>query len=239
MLEKIKLEKILFLDIETAPLFATYQELPTEYKEFWEKKSLHFRDENQTAEEVYDRTGIYAEFGKVICISFAMIYSRDNERYIRIKSIYGDNEKQILKEFEELINKMNSANDINLCAHNGKEFDFPYLSRRMLVNKIPLPSLLDVAGKKPWETPYIDTMELWKFGDYKHYTSLNLLSYLFGIPSPKTDLDGSMVASVYWKNHDLKRIAKYCQQDVLTVVQLFLTFKGENTIPEKNIEIVE
>jgi 3'-5' exonuclease len=239
MLEKIKPEKILFLDIETAPLYAKYQELSKEYQEFWEKKSSHFRTENQTAEEVYDRTAIYAEFGKVICISFAMIYTRDNERHLRIKSIYGDNEKQILKEFEELINKMNGANDISLCAHNGKEFDFPYLSRRMLVNEIPLPSILDVAGKKPWETPFIDTMELWKFGDYKHYTSLNLLSYLFGIPSPKTDLDGSMVASVYWNDHALNRIAKYCQLDVLTVVQLLLKFKGENTIPEKNIEIVE
>lgn len=168
-----------------------------------------------------------------------MIYERNLEKYVRIKSIIGDDEKKILSEFSDLLNKMNSGNDIILCAHNGKEFDFPYLSRRMLVNEITLPSILDVAGRKPWETSFIDTMELWKFGDYKHYTSLNLLSYLFGIPSPKSDIDGSMVASIYWNEHDLARIARYCKQDVLTVVQLFLKFKSDTLIPDNNIEIVE
>jgi len=236
MLDKIKLEKILFLDIETVPIYSTFNELSDEYKVLWDKKSSHFRKEDQTAEEVYNRAGIYAEFGKVICISFAMIYFRDDERHLRVKSIFGDNEKQILAEFAELVNRINVSNDIIFCAHNGKEFDFPYLSRRMLINEITLPSILDVAAKKPWETPFIDTMELWKFGDHKHYTSLNLLSYLFGIPSPKSDIDGSMVASVYWKEHDLVRIVKYCQQDVLAIVQLFLKFKGEAVVAEKNIE---
>jgi 3'-5' exonuclease len=239
MLEKIKLEKILFLDIETVPIYSSFSELSDDYKALWDKKSSHFRKDEQTAEEVYNRAGIYAEFGKVICISFAMIYNRDDERYLRIKSIFGDNEKQLLAEFAELVKKINVANDILLCAHNGKEFDFPYLSRRMLINEIQLPSILDLAGKKPWETSFIDTMELWKFGDHKHYTSLNLLSYLFGIPSPKSDIDGSMVASVYWQDHDLARIVRYCQQDVLAIVQLFLKFRGESVFAESKIEIVE
>jgi 3'-5' exonuclease len=239
MLEKIKLDKILFLDIETVPIYSTFQELSTDYQALWDKKSSHFRNMDQTPEEVYNRAAIYAEFGKVICISFAMFVFRDNEKHLRIKSIAGDNEKQILSEFAELVNRLNVANDIFLCAHNGKEFDFPYLSRRMLVNEIPLPSILDVAGKKPWETLYLDTMELWKFGDYKHYTSLNLLAYLFGIPSPKSDIDGSLVASVYWKEHDLSRIVRYCQQDVLTVVRLYLKFKGDKPVPDNLIEIAE
>ena len=209
-----------------------------EYQDLWEKKSSYFRKEIQSAEEVYQRAGIYAEFGKIICISFAMIYHKNEEKHLRIKSIFGDNEKQILLEFVELINRMNVSNDLILCAHNGKEFDFPYLSRRMLINEITLPSILDIAGKKPWETCFLDTMDLWKFGDHKHYTSLNLLSYLFGIPSPKSDIDGSMVASIYWKDHDLNRIVKYCQQDVLTVAQLLLKFRGESTIPDDRIELV-
>jgi hypothetical protein len=238
MLENIKIEKVLFLDIETVPVSPSFNELETGYRELWEKKSQQFRKEGQTAEEVYQRAGIYSEFGKVICISFGVVHLRDNERFLRLKSIYGHDEKLVLSEFASLLIKMNKANDLLLCAHNGKEFDFPYLSRRMLINEIRLPSILDVASRKPWETPFLDTMELWKFGDYKNYTSLNLLSYLFGIPSPKSDIDGSMVADVYWKEHDLPRIAHYCQNDVLAITQLFLKFKGGPIIPDDKIEFV-
>jgi hypothetical protein len=236
MLDNIKLEKVLFLDIETVPICPSFSELEIEYREFWEKKSQQFRKDNQTAEEVYQRAGIYSEFGKVICISFGVVHLRDNNRFLRLKSIFGNEEKTLLDEFAGLLTKMNKSKDLILCAHNGKEFDFPYLSRRMLINEIKLPAILDVAGRKPWETPYIDTMELWKFGDYKNYTSLNLLSFLFGIPSPKSDIDGSMVADVYWKENDLLRIARYCQNDVLAIVQLFLKFKGEPIIPDDKIE---
>ena len=238
MLEKIKIEKVLFLDIETVPVSPTFNELETAHREFWDKKSQQFRKENQTAEEVYQRAGIYAEFGKIICISFGVVHSKDNNRFLRLKSIFGDDEKAILNEFAGLLNKMNKSNDLLLCAHNGKEFDFPYLSRRMLINEIKIPEILDIAGRKPWETSFLDTMELWKFGDYKNYTSLNLLSYLFGIPSPKSDIDGSMVADVYWKERDLPRIARYCQNDVLAIVQLFHKIKGLPIIPDDKIEFV-
>ena len=239
MLDAIKPEKVLFLDIETVPLNSSYSSLSKELQEFWDKKSQYFRKENQTAEEAYERAGIYAEFGKIVCISFGIIHYKNNLRMLRLKSICGDDEQFLLVEFSKLLEKMNTGKDLVLCAHNGKEFDFPYLSRRMLINNIKLPSILDVAGRKPWETPFLDTMELWKFGDYKNYTSLNLLAYLFGIPSPKGDIDGSQVASVYWNDKDLRRISKYCQNDVLAVVQLFLKYKGETIIPDENIEFVD
>ncbi len=238
MLDNVKLEKVLFLDIETVPISPSFIDMNSGYQDFWEKKSQQFRKENQTAEEVYQRAGIYSEFGKVICISFGVVHLRDNIRHLRLKSIAGDDEKTVLSEFANLLIRMNKSNDLILCAHNGKEFDFPYLSRRMLINEIKLPAILDVAGRKPWETQFLDTMELWKFGDYKNYTSLNLLSFLFGIPSPKSDIDGSMVADVYWKENDLPRIARYCQNDVLAIVQLFLKFKGEPIIPDDRIEFV-
>lgn len=239
MLDTIKPEKVLFLDIETVPLQPSFTELSKEFQELWDKKSQYFRKENQTAEEAYNRAGIYAEFGKIICISFGIIHYKNNAKMLRLKSICLDDEPRLLDEFAALLGKMNTGKDLLLCAHNGKEFDFPYLSRRMLVNGIKLPSILDVAGRKPWETSFLDTMEMWKFGDYKNYTSLNLLAYLFGIPSPKGDIDGSQVASVYWNDKDLPRISKYCQNDVLAVVQLFLKFKGEPIIPMENIEFVE
>jgi 3'-5' exonuclease len=235
MLDNIKLEKILFLDTETVPLYSVYQEMTNEYKEFWDKKSSQFRKEGQSAEEVYGRAGIYAEFGKVICISFGIFHNGN----FRIKSFFGDDEKNILTNFASLLTKMNTSNDLALSAHNGKEFDFPYISRRMLINGIRLPSVLDVAGRKPWETAFLDTMELWKFGDYKNYTSLNLLSYLLGIPSSKTDIDGSKVAEVYWKDKDISRIVRYCQNDVIALVRLFLKLKGNDMLTDEKIEIVE
>lgn len=238
MLENLKIEKILFIDIETVPATDNFEKLSTEFKEFWEKKSHQFRKDDQTAADAYERAGIYAEFGKIICISFGMVHYKDNQRCVRIKSIAGDNEKEILVEFSALLEKLNVARDMVLCAHNGKEFDFPYISRRMLINGIRLPFILDIAGRKPWETQFIDTMELWKFGDYKNYTSLNLLTYLFGIPSPKADIDGSQVASVYYKDHDIERISKYCKNDVLAIVQLFLKYRGEEVIPAEQVEFV-
>ena len=238
MLENIKIEKVLFLDIETVPEMSDFEQLAPEFKEFWDKKSTQFRKENQTAAEAYERAGIYAEFGKVICISFGLVHFKDNTRHARLKSIAGDDEKAILKEFATLLEKLNISRDLILCAHNGKEFDFPYLSRRMLINGVKLPSILDTAGRKPWETPFLDTMELWKFGDYKNYTSLNLLTHLFGIPSPKADIDGSQVATVYYKDHDLERISKYCKNDVLAIIQLFLKYRGEEVIPAERVEIV-
>ena len=238
MLENINIEKVLFLDIETVPLFSSFTELPETAVHLWEKKFNQFKKEGITLEESYDRAGIYAEFGKIICISFGIFYQREGLFHIRIKSLANDDEKTILKDFADLLCRLNIQKDLLLCAHNGKEFDFPYISRRMLLNRINIPAVLDVSGRKPWETSFLDTMELWKFGDFKHYTSLNLLAYIFGIPSPKADIDGSQVANVYWKDHNLERISKYCKNDVLAIMQLFLKYKGEQLISDERIELL-
>ncbi|MBE0650800.1 MAG: 3'-5' exonuclease [Bacteroidales bacterium] len=224
MLNNISLENILFLDIETVPAYQTFEKVPEKFKKLWEKKAknLGSKDEDQTAEDLYQRAGIYAEFGKIICISCGFM----NGNEIRLKSFYGDDEKILLEEFSQMLLRHYNRQDSLLCAHNGKEFDFPYLARRMLVQGIELPSILDLAGKKPWEVRHLDTLELWKFGDYKHYTSLELLAAIFDIPTPKDDIDGSQVASVYLEENDLERIAIYCQKDVLTTIQLFRKYQG-------------
>ena len=237
MLDHIKIENILFLDIETVPQYPDFEKVPDEIKPLWEKKSSFFREEEQTASDVYQRAGIYAEYGKIICISVGIIFPKAEGQFIRLKSFYGDDEHSLLKDFAEMLNKYYAKNKgIYLCAHNGKEFDFPYISRRMLVNGIPLPTILDIAGKKPWEVTFLDTMELWKFGDYKHYTSLNLLTHIFNIPTPKDDIDGSMVADIYWNEKDIDRIVIYCEKDVLAVAQLFLRYQGKPLIKPENVE---
>jgi DNA polymerase elongation subunit (family B) len=238
MLKDVKLEDVLFLDIETVPQFPSYSEMPEPLKSFWDKKSFYLIKENETAESIFPRSGIYAEFGKIICVSAGFIVQHDGSKFFRVKSFYGDNEMDILTGFSVMLNRFGAKPKASICAHNGKEFDFPYISRRMLVNGIDLPELLDVAGKKPWEVKFLDTMELWKFGDYKHYTSLDLLAKIFNIPSPKDDIDGSQVAEVYYKQRDVERIAKYCEKDALTVAQLFLRYKNQPIINPENIERV-
>ncbi|MEE4198884.1 MAG: 3'-5' exonuclease [Bacteroidales bacterium] len=237
MLDHIKAENILFLDIETVPQFADFEQVPEAFKQLWDKKSLYFRSDEQSPADVYQRAGIYAEFGKIICISVGIIVPRSEGHYFRLKSFYGEDEKKLLEQFAGMLNKYYAKNkNVYLCAHNGKEFDFPYISRRMLIHGIHLPAILDVAGKKPWEVTFLDTMELWKFGDYKHYTSLNLLTHIFNIPTPKDDIDGSMVADVYWNEQDLDRIVQYCEKDVLAVAQLFLRYQGKPLIKPENVQ---
>lgn len=238
MLDDYKLENILFLDIETVPAYDDFEDVPEVFQKLWNKKSSNFRNDEESASDVYQRAGIYAEFGKVVCISCGIIVLKDQKKFFRLKSFYGDDEKQILLGFNEMLLKFASNRKVQLCAHNGKEFDFPFLARRMLVNRIALPEILDIAGKKPWEVNFLDTLELWKFGDYKHYTSLELLTNLFGIPSPKDDIDGSQVADVYYKEKDIGRIAAYCEKDVVALTQLFLRYKGESLIEDENIQSV-
>lgn len=238
MLNEFNIENILYLDIETVPLKPEFSSLDEKSKELWDKKSSYFRKENETAEDVYQRAGIYAEFGKIICISVGHIISQNGEYKVRIKSFFGDDEKALLVDFSNMLNKFSSRTDAQLCAHNGKEFDFPYIARRMLVNGIKLPVLLDIAGKKPWEVKHLDTLELWKFGDYKNYTSLELLTSIFNIPSPKDDIDGSMIAEVYYQEKNIDRIVRYCEKDVLAVIQLILKYRGENLVKEEDIEKV-
>lgn len=238
MINEIDLHDILFLDIETVPQESQFSNLEERSQELWEKKSSFFRKEEETASDVYGRAGIYAEFGKIICVSVGILSGMEEKYGLRLKSYFGDDEKKILSEFREMLEKYRSNRIIYLCAHNGKEFDFPYLARRMLINRIELPEVLDIAGKKPWEVRHLDTMELWKFGDYKHYTSLDLLSSIFDIPSPKTDIDGSKVAAVYWEEKDINRIVEYCQNDVIAIVQLLMRYTSRELIHADNIEIV-
>jgi predicted PolB exonuclease-like 3'-5' exonuclease len=238
MLSEIDIRDVLFLDIETVPCQRSFREMSERMRSLWEKKSMYFRKEDETCEDVYNRAGIYAEFGKIICISAGIVDKINPGLSLRIKSYFHAEEKELLAGFSSMLKKYSANKTLYLCAHNGKEFDFPYLSRRMLVHGLKLPAILDNAGKKPWEIHHLDTMELWKFGDFKHYTSLELLTCIFNIPSPKNDMDGSMVAEIYWKDNNLTRIVEYCQNDVQAVVQLFLRYKGMDLISQENIEIV-
>lgn len=225
MLHDIKINQILFLDVETVPQFRSFTEMPEQAKFFWEKKAKYLARNGEGPDELYARAGIYAEFGKIICISTGFFYTLNGQRAFKIKSFYGHDEHQLLKDFATLLNGVAMKNKL-LCAHNGKEFDFPYISRRMLIHGIELPESLQIAGKKPWEVKHLDTLELWKFGDFKHYTSLELLAYLFEIPSPKSELDGSMIYHTYWEENDLEKIKNYCEKDVITLAQLMLRYKG-------------
>ena len=235
MLDDYIVENILFFDIETVPQNQDFETLNAEMQSLWDKKSTYFRKENESPADVYQRAGIYAEFGKIICISAGFIFKNGNERSFRVKSFYGDDEVKILKEFGNVLTSFCNSSKKNLCGHNIKEFDVPYIARRMLINSLPLPPVLNIAGKKPWEVKVLDTMELWKFGDYKNYTSLALLTNIMGIPSPKDDIDGSMVAGVYYQEKNIERIATYCEKDVLATAQLFLRFKGEEMIRQENV----
>jgi predicted PolB exonuclease-like 3'-5' exonuclease len=239
MLLKINLEKVLFLDIETVAQQPEFSQLDADFKAHWEKKANFIGAADETPEDTYGRAGIYAEFGKIVCISVGFIKTENGTKTLRIKSYANDDEAVLLNEFFELLNNHYNHREALLCAHNGKEFDFPYIARRALVNGITIPDILDLAGKKPWEINHLDTLQLWKFGDYKHYTSLSLLTTIFNIPTPKDDIDGSMVNEVYWKDKDLKRIAVYCEKDVIALTQLFLKFRNEDLIEQENIIISE
>ena len=230
---------ILFLDIETVPQYSSYNDLPEDWRQLWDIKSntLSRNQEGQTSEMLYPRAGIYAEFGKIVCISCGVVQGRGEQQKIILKSFSGDNEKELLQQFNVMLNNWVTGEQKFLCAHNGKEFDFPYLCRRMIINNLTIPATLNSSGKKPWEVNHFDTLELWKFGDYKSYTSLNLLAYVLGIKTPKDDIDGSMVWEVYWKENNLQRIVTYCQKDVVTVAQILLRMNGDPLIKDENIVI--
>jgi predicted PolB exonuclease-like 3'-5' exonuclease len=233
------LHTILFLDIETVSQYATFANLPEEWAALWRLKAENMlRDKPAaTPEEVYGRAAIYAEFGKIICISCGVLSGPPADRKLLLKSFAGDDEKELLLNFYELLHRWGSESQKYLCAHNGKDFDFPYLCRRMIIHGIKLPSVLNLSGKKPWEVPHLDTMELWTFGEYKSFISLNLLAHTLGIPTPKDDIDGSQVGEVYWAQRDLPRIVTYCQKDVVTVAQVYLRFHGETLIRPENITV--
>lgn len=237
MLYKLNLENILFLDIETVPQNPSFPNLDETTQLLWEQKTQYQRKDEISAEDFYERAGIWAEFGKIVCISVGYFVIKGETRSFRVTSFH-EEETQILKQFKQLLKDHFSQTKHVLCAHNGKEFDFPYIARRMVINSINLPYKLDLFGKKPWEVPHLDTMELWKFGDYKHYTSLKLLAHILGIPSPKEDMDGSMVKDVYYKDKDIDRIISYCELDVVTTAQVFLRLRNEELLSEEEIKNV-
>lgn len=232
---KVNLADVLFLDIETVPQKKEWSEVSEAMQELYAKKTAYQRKDEISPEDFYERAGIWAEFGKIICISVAYFNKQSEKTTLRVTSFSGDDEKQILLDFKVLLESHFNHPKNLLCAHNGKEFDFPYIARRMIIHGVALPKKLNLFGKKPWEVPHLDTMELWKFGDYKHYTSLQLLASILGIPSPKDDIDGSDVARVYYEDQDLARIVEYCEKDTITLAQLLLRFNNQELIAEEDI----
>lgn len=233
-LHQMPLKKILFVDIETVPQTSNFAQLSTRMQLLWEKKAKQL-DPQQAPAELYAKAGLYAEFGKVVCISLGFIWEEDNKRTLRLKSFYSEDEKKILQDFASLLSDRFSASDQYLCAHNGKSFDFPFLSRRMLINGVKLPLLLNTAFRKSWEINHLDTMEIWKFGDYRHLVSLDLLAAVFDIPSPKDDMSGADVSSVFWDEKNLERIESYCRKDIVTLAQLFLKLRGDQLLSSDQI----
>ena len=235
----MKFNNILFLDIETVSQYETYNHLPEDWKELWSLKAqmLLRNKETETTETIYERAGIYAEFGKIVCISCGCLQGQGEDKKLIIKSFCNTDEKKLLKEFADMLNRWATDNQKFLCAHNGKEFDYPYICRRMVINGVSIPEVMQIAGRKPWDVRHLDTMEFWKFGDYKSYTSLKLLAKVLDIPSPKDDIDGSQVNTVYWMEKDIDRIVTYCQKDVLTLTQVLLRFHCESLIKPENVSI--
>ncbi len=235
-MKHLNISNILFLDIETVPVVPEYEKLSEDMQDNFARKTRYQREkEDIPPEEFYrQKAGIWAEFGKIICISTGFI-TGDEHTEFRIKSFSGDDERSLLLEFKNLLDRYYSGPDKYLCAHNGKEFDFPYIARRMLIHGIDIPEALQLFGKKPWEVRHLDTMELWKFGDHKHYTSLSLLSSVLGVPSPKDDIDGSMVAKVYYEENDLERIVHYCEKDTVAVARIFLRMMNRDPFSDAHI----
>lgn len=234
MLNNLLLSNLLFLDIETVPLFESFEQLSKTTQELFTQKTQYQRKEEFSPKEFYDRAGIWAEFGKIICISVGYFVPDQEKRQFRVTSFYGE-EPKLLYDFKKLLESHFNLPKHLLCAHNGKEFDFPFIARRMLIHGIELPLKINLFGKKPWEIPHLDTLELWKFGDYKHYTSLKLLTHILGIPSPKDDIDGSQVRDVFYKEKNINRIITYCEKDTIAVAQIVLRLRQEDLLQNDEI----
>jgi len=234
------LPKLVFIDIETVPSVSSYGDLSPTDKSLWAHKVRFTRySEMDPVISFAERGGVYAEFGKIVCISIGFFYYSEAGLRFRTKSFYDDDEVRLLKDFSSLMNShYNNTIDFVLCGHNIREFDVPFLCRRMLINGLPIPTLLDLSGLKPWQIPHLDTMQFWKFGDYKNFTSLEHLAHLLKIPSPKSDISGKDVARVYWEEKNLERIQRYCRKDVLTIAQLILKFRGQPLLADEQVENV-
>lgn len=238
-MQNIRIENLLLIDIETVPQCPVFSDLSEDWKSLWEEKVQRSLPENVTGAEFYQmRAGVMAEFAKVICISIGYFKRDAGSIQLRLKSFYGDDEKVLLQDFIAMLKQFEANNNKwCFCGHNIKEFDIPFICRRLLINGLNIPSFLDFQNMKPWETNIVDTFQYWRFGDYKHYTSLKLLAAALGVPSPKDDIDGSMVADVYWIEKNLERIVTYCQKDVITTGNIILRFKNMPLITNEQITI--
>ena len=233
-------ENLLFIDIETVSMSATYEELSEKMKALWDKKSqLLDKEQTDTAASYTEKAGIYAEFGKIVCIGLGYFTMVEDNYHLKVKSIYGQDEKSILLAFKEVCDTFFKRSEKQFCGHNIREFDIPYLCRRAIIQQVPMPTILEeLQTKKPWENPVLDTMQYWKFGEYKHFTSVDLLATILGIESPKGDMDGSEVGQVYWQEKNLERIVQYCNKDIVTVAQLWLRLSGLPLLKEYDIDII-
>lgn len=231
------LKNILFLDLETVAAKPSLDQMDERFQALWEKKVKNLKTESTPAESFVDRAAIYSEFGRILVIGVGFFVETKEGLVFRCKSLANENEKQLLTEFSELLSQISSRDAWRLCAHNGKEFDFPYLCRRMIIHSVPLPKLLQVMGKKPWETPLIDTMEMWKFGDFKAYTSLDLMAACLGVATSKEDIDGSQVGKVYFETGDVERISRYCRKDVAVMAQVYMRLMGLGFLHEDQIQM--
>lgn len=237
----MQLNNILFIDIETVAGYQNYELLSDDLKPIWDKKasSPWMNTEDKSPYDLYEQKGaIFAEFGKIIVIGIGFIVENENkELRFRVSTLSGDDEKSLLSNFKDLL-EYRFPKNIKLCAHNGKEFDFPYICRRMTIHGIKLPYILELSNKKPWEVNHLDTMEMWKFGDKKGYTSLDLLTKILDIESSKHSMDGSEVHEYYYNKKDIESIKKYCIDDVIALVQVFLKMNFLDKIKKENIEII-
>ena len=236
------INNLLLLDIETVPQFENYDLLSPAWQTLWNDKISKTVPENTIPKESYkNRAGILAEFGKVVCISTAFYYlNEEKQTSLKVKSIFGENEKEILVAFIQVCNKVYFHNPhFQFAGHNVKEFDIPYLCRRMIVNQLALPEYLLIHEKKPWEVKIFDTLNWWKFGDHKNYISLHLLANVLGLPTSKDDIDGSMVQDVYYKEKNLQRIADYCEKDVILTANIILRFLNLPIVQGENVMIVK
>jgi len=233
-----ELNKILFLDIETVPQYASFEELSNEFKDIWIKKASIIDNEKSPSDLYFEKAGIYSEYGKVIVISIGFFSQTDEKLAFRIKTLANHDEKKLLLSFKKLLEDKFTNSKYRFCAHNGKEFDYPYLCRRMIVNKIALPKILQIMGRKPWEVPHLDTLQLWKFGDYKYYTSLETLTTIFGIPTSKDEIDGSQISYTYYTENKFDVIKKYCAKDVISTAKVYLAFYNLGELQDENITFI-
>ncbi len=255
ILRSVDLTRVFFVDIETAPGRADFAEHAPRQQQLWttfcEKRHAKELEAGQTPADLFARAGLYAEFGQVVCISVGYFrLEADGGLRFYVKSFASTDECEVLHGFATALGErrpygtklaMATTREHDnprecghfLCAHNGREFDYAYLGRRMMICGVPLPKMLDISGYKPWELPHLlDTMDLWKFGDGKGYTALNLLAGVFNIPSPKDDIDGSQVGRVFWTEGQagVERIATYCEKDVITTARVYLHYAGQSAL---------